>query len=218
MTMPRDHQRDEPAPAADGVGWLAAFHRGEAGVLERCYREHFATVERAIGPLLGDADRETVIHELFSRLLAEPELRRAFRGGTIGAWLATVARNQAIDFRRRLGREVSAAAGADPAPGADGWESAAQARLLVERFRRELLPAAWAGVFELRFLAHLPQRQAAQKLGIHRTTLAYRELCIRRLLRRFLLDDAQTDENAGEQTGERARKDDENDNKKGSET
>jgi len=76
--------------------------------MEACYREHFATVERAVGLILGDADRETVIHELFSQLLALAELRRSFEGGSLGAWLTTVARHRAIDFARRLGREVSA--------------------------------------------------------------------------------------------------------------
>jgi RNA polymerase sigma-70 factor (ECF subfamily) len=67
-------------------------------------------------------------------------------------------------------------------------EDAAEARLLVERFRRDHLPPDWQGVFDLRFLQQLPQREAATRLSLPRTTLAYRELRIRRLLRRFLLE------------------------------
>lgn len=166
--------------------WLASFHRGQRDVLERCYRDHFATVSRAIGSLLGGADRETVIHEVFSRLIARAELRRSFHGGSFAGWIATIARNQAIDYRRRLNRETEAPGGA----GADttaSWEDAAQARVLVERFRRERLPAEWHALFEARFLEQLPQREAAARLKMRRTTLAYRELRIRRLLKRFLL-------------------------------
>ncbi len=178
----RDLQADDP-------GWLAAFHEGERAALEACYRDHFEGVERAIGTILHGADRETVIHEVFSRLIAHEPLRRSFHGGSLGAWLATVARNAAIDYRRRAAREttasVEAVAGASEAA---RWEEAAQARLLIERFRREKLPPAWAEIFELCFLQQMSQREAARALGLRRTTLAYRQLRIRRALRRFLLD------------------------------
>ena len=75
---------------------------------------------------------------------------------------------------------------------AESWQNATDARLLIEQFRREHLPEEWAGVFELRFLQQLPQREAARRLSIQRTTLAYRELRIRRLLRRFLAEGEET--------------------------
>jgi RNA polymerase sigma-70 factor, ECF subfamily len=106
-----------------------------------------------------------VIHEVFSRLIAHAELRRSFAGGSFGAWLATVARNQAIDYRRRLGREVSLADAVERAKPEGSWQESADARLLVERFCRERLPRDWAGVFELRFLQQLPQREAARRLS-----------------------------------------------------
>jgi RNA polymerase sigma-70 factor, ECF subfamily len=167
--------------------WLDEFHRGERSLLEWCYREHFATVQRAIGSLLGEADRETAIHEVFSRLLASSNLRRSFHGGSLSAWLATVARNQAIDVLRRVARETAFALANPALEGAESWEDAAEARLLVERFQRDHLPPEWWGVFDMRFLRQLPQREAARRLSMRRTTLAYRELRIRRLLRQFLL-------------------------------
>jgi len=146
-----------------------------------------------MGTVLGGADRETAIHELWARLLEGEGLRRAFQGGAFASWLAVVARNHALDVRRRITREVPGAlADADASP-TESWEDAAQARLLVEQFRRELLPPEWAGVFELRFLQQLPQRDAAARLSLHRTTLAYREFRIRRLLKKFLLDDRPED-------------------------
>jgi RNA polymerase sigma-70 factor (ECF subfamily) len=187
----RRSRHHSPGAAADEAAldpWLEAFHRGERGALEACYREHFDTVDGAAGAILRGADRETVVHEVFSRLIARAELRRAFRGGSFAAWLATVARNHAIDYRRRLARETSLSDDARGGAESASWEEAAQARLLVERFRRESLPAEWAPVFELCFVQQMSQREAAQALGISRTTLAYREMRIRRELRRFVLE------------------------------
>jgi RNA polymerase sigma-70 factor, ECF subfamily len=183
---------DPDPPHIDGsedpfaAPWLALFHRGDRATLEQCYRQHFGTVIRAIGARLGGADRETVTHELFSRLIAGEALRRSFQGGSFAGWIATVARNQAIDYQRRLNRETGALAG-HGAESAPGWEEAAQARMLIERFRRERLPPAWQALFQARFMEQLPQREAAARLSMRRTTLAYRELRIRRLLKRFLL-------------------------------
>jgi RNA polymerase sigma-70 factor (ECF subfamily) len=169
--------------------WLTRFHAGDHTVMEACYREHFATVDRAVRPFLSGADRETVVHEVFFRLLSSTDLRRAFQGRSLAAWLATVARNHTIDYLRKRRREQPMGAlEAPPETSTDArWEERAQARMLVERFRHELLPAKWGAVFEARFLRQLPQREAAKALGMHRTTLAYQEHRIRRLLRKFLL-------------------------------
>jgi RNA polymerase sigma-70 factor, ECF subfamily len=168
--------------------WLRQFHEGAPAVLEACYRACFGTVSRAIGPMLSGADRETAIHEVFARLISNETLRRSFRGGSLTAWLGTVARHHAIDLRRRIVRETGMA-DQEEGPGSGDWEQAAEARLLVERFRRQWLPPQWLGVFELRFLQQLPQAEAAARLSMRRTTLAYRELRIRRMLKRFLVGD-----------------------------
>jgi RNA polymerase sigma-70 factor (ECF subfamily) len=175
--------------AVDPSPWVRRFHDGDRAVIEELYREHFETVGRAVGSLLGAADRETVIHEVFFRLLTQPALRASFRDGDPGAWLAVVARNHAIDCARRRSREVPAGSGGDlgAADAGDSGEAAMQARMLIERFRREVLPPKWAGVFEARFIRQLTQQDAAAMVGVGRTTLAYQEARVRRLLRRFLL-------------------------------
>jgi len=174
--------------------WLQRFHDGDRGALEQLYRDHFDTVARAVGPLLGRADKETVTQEIFFRLVSQRSLRLAFHGGDLRAWLEVVARNHALDYLRRRKRETPAGmtppaaeeAQTPPVPGAH-WESAADARLLIDRFRAEVLPPKWAGTFELRFLKQLSQTEAGAALGIGRTTLAYQEARVRRLLRKFLL-------------------------------
>src|SRR5262245_38043480 len=179
LAMLRPHS-DIAEAAADSHDWLRLFHDGERGILEVVYRDHFETVARAVGPLLGRADKETVIHEVFLRLISQAPLRASFRGGDLGAWLSTVSRNHAIAYLRRRNRETPA--GMSPSAGeeARSWESHAEARMLVDRFRQEMLPPKWAGTFELRFLRQLTQTEAAAQLGIGRTTLAYQEARIRR--------------------------------------
>jgi RNA polymerase sigma-70 factor (ECF subfamily) len=142
--------------------------------------------------VLGGADLETVVHEVFFRLMSNEDLRKAFRGGDLAAWLVVIARHHAIDYVRRRGREEPAGlevAGAANPP-QDGFASRAEAALLVEKFCRELLPPKWRAVFEARFLRHLSQTEAANALRMSRTTLLYQELRIRRLLRVFLLEEA----------------------------
>ena len=172
--------------------WLADFHAGRRRTLEECYKSHYADVARAAERVLGAADSETVTHEVFYRLLTDPEMRQSFRGGNVRAWLVQIAANRAIDVARRLRREepeeesgVGEAADAALAP---RFDDAVDAKLLVDRFVREALPPAWAGVFDARFMRQLPQREAASELGMPRTTLVYQEQRIRELLRRFLLD------------------------------
>jgi RNA polymerase sigma-70 factor (ECF subfamily) len=102
-----------------------------------------------------------------------------------------VARNQAIDYTRRRNRESPAGIDLGARSGSgDELARSAEARLLIERFVRDVLPPAWRGVFEARFINHLSQSEAAAALGKRRTTLAYQELRIRQMLRKFLLEDS----------------------------
>lgn len=180
----------DDAPAGEG-DWLARFHAGDARVLNACYREHFDTVYRAATRVLSGVDAETVVHDVFLRLVSDAAVRRAFQGGSLAAWLHTLARNLAVDTVRKRQREQLALArladeprwDEEPAPPEPGLD----ATHLLERFRQERLPAKWVPVFEARFLRQLSQREAATALGMRRTTLAYQELRVRQLLKKFLL-------------------------------
>jgi RNA polymerase sigma-70 factor (ECF subfamily) len=181
--------RIPPADADTGDDWLQAFHAGGRPCMDRCYREQFETVDRAVRGILAGADRETVVHEVFLRLLADAALRSSFHGGAFAAWLGTVARNQAIDYARRRRRELELRDQADRVEPAveQGLEQQTDLRRAVERFRSEVLPAKWQAAFVARFLEGQDQVAAARCLGIPRTTLAYQEFRIRTLLRRFML-------------------------------
>jgi RNA polymerase sigma-70 factor (ECF subfamily) len=185
-----DAQVATGTPTEMGTEWIDRFHAGERPVLEEVYREHFDTVDGAVGTVLAGADRETAIHEVFFRLLNNEGLRRGFRGGDLGAWLAVVSRHHAIDYARRRNRETPGGLAVPEASDAGGFARSAEARLLIDGFCREVLPAPWRRVFEVRFLGSLSQTEAAAALGMRRTTLAYQELRITQLLRKFLLEEA----------------------------
>src|SRR5258708_38055201 len=181
-----------PATSVRQDRWLTAFHTGSRIAVEQCYREHHRMVAALVGRMLSAADAATVTHEVFYRLLSDARLRQNFRGGNFAGWLARVATNSAIDHLRRCRHEqADALARADveveAGAAARRVDEELEAKLLVERFRRECLPPKWAGVFDARFLRRLTQREAAQELGMRRTTLVYQEHRIRALLTTFLL-------------------------------
>jgi RNA polymerase sigma-70 factor (ECF subfamily) len=185
-----------PAPGAavePDPSWLEAFHRGDRAALEEVYRHHVRPVVDEASRLLRSADAETVAHEVFFRLLTETRMREGFHGGNLGAWLRVIARRAAIDLLRKRRREdgpvdEDAPSAYPPDPTREHEER--DARVLVERFRREILPDKYRALFEVRFLGQLAQREAAEKLGLSRSTLAYQEERVRELLKAFLLERA----------------------------
>lgn len=171
--------------------WLERFHAGDRATLAAVYHDHVGTITAAVGRMVTGVDRETVVHDVFLRLLSREEVRRAFQGGSLGSWLVTVARNQAIDHLRHRSFEVPTGMHIDRGDQTvEHPDERLHARLLVAQFEREVLPPRWVGVFHARFLSQLDQSEAARRLGMSRTTLAYQEYRIRRLLRRFLLKGA----------------------------
>jgi RNA polymerase sigma-70 factor (ECF subfamily) len=172
--------------------WLEGFHAGDRAVLEEVYRAHVDAVHRSAGGVLGGADLETVVHEVFFKVMTNADLREAFHGGDLAAWLVVIARNHAIDYVRRRSREQPAGLDVVGAPEAQqtAGASRAEAALLLHKFCAEVLPPKWHAVFEARFLQHLTQTEAAAALRMRRTTLVYQELRIRRLLNGFLLGEA----------------------------
>lgn len=156
-------------------------------MLDQCYRDHFDTVWRAVGSQLHGVDQETVVHEVFFRVLFGEEQRSRFQGGSFAGWIYVLARNHARDYLRRIRRErpIEEAPERLELPVSDDELDRLR---FVERFRRDHLPAKWRAVFEARFVQQLTQREAAISLNMHRTTLVYQELQVRRLLEAVLLD------------------------------
>ncbi len=175
----------------EGPPGLAAFHEGDRAALELIYRAHHARVVAAACRVLQPVDAETVTHEVFYQLIASAVMRSGFIGGDVGAWLGRVVTNRAIDHRRRYAREteLSLEHAAPPASTPCEAPDRLSAQLVIERFRRDRLPAKWARVFEARFIDQLGQRETARALRMSRTTLVYQEQRVRALLLRFALQE-----------------------------
>jgi RNA polymerase sigma-70 factor, ECF subfamily len=167
--------------------WLAAFHRGDRSIIEQCYRDHFATVDRAVARSLSGADRDGVVQDVFVDLLTKEAFRRSFQGGNLGAFLAKAATFYALSAARRLGRERTEDLDeATEVPDDHNLADRLAARQFLQRFRERRLPPKWHAVFDACFLEQRDQRSAAAHLKMARTTLAYHVLRIRWLLERFV--------------------------------
>src|SRR5262249_35194344 len=146
----------ELATTAAPDDWLRRFHAGERPVIEQLYVDYFRTIAAAISGIVDGPDRETVIHELFGSLLERQGTRESFRGGSIAAWLATAARNRAIDLVRRRRRERIAIGelGSSGDERIEADDVAATARRRLAEFRATL-PAAWCTIFDACFVRQL---------------------------------------------------------------
>lgn len=178
---------DSTGSATDS--WLERFWAGEREAMEQCYFDHFEAVQACVAYYLSGAEREVIVQDVFLKVISSETARRSFKEGSLRSWLLRVARNQAIDRLRARGRQRPV----EPAEvdrlaehPVDSWEERIWARKRIDRFLDEVLPETWRPIFELRFVNKLSQREAAAELGMLRTTLAYREKRIRRLLVKFM--------------------------------
>ncbi|MEZ4270480.1 MAG: sigma-70 family RNA polymerase sigma factor [Myxococcota bacterium] len=188
MAGARDPHSDRPDET-----WMVRFKAGDVEVLSEVYREHFAILHQTVSYWVSGADADNVVHDVFYKLISRQEVREGYRGGALGAWLKSMAKNQAIDYLRRYRREhltnpedtirLADRNGVDP--GSRAREDVLL-ETLIKRFRFEVLPPKWAPVFDARFLRELSQHEAAAYLSMRRTTLAYQEIRIRRLFKSFI--------------------------------
>lgn len=170
------------------------FHAGGREVLTWVYREHVARVERAVSRYCRGVDAEGVVHEVFLMLIERPDVRKTFSGGDLGAWLATIAARRAIDHLRRQRRWTllddprSLEGKLEPVDEEQGLihrDQLARLEAALEGFAAEVLPELderQASIFEQRYVQRRSQVEAAQRLGLARTTLIDGE---QRLLRRL---------------------------------
>jgi len=176
---------------------LEAFHAGVREVLEQVYREHLMRVERTVRRYCRGAEAECVIHDVFLAVVERPEVRQSFKGGDLGAWLATLAARRALDRLRRERRvtlqdPASLEGALEPVEEEASLLERDRARRLaaeLERFAAEQLPGLdrrLAQVFDLRIVRRMSHMEAAAELGIPRTTLIDREGRLMKTLGHFL--------------------------------
>jgi RNA polymerase sigma factor (sigma-70 family) len=142
------------------------------------------------------ADREDCRQEIWADLLASRVSR--FRGGSLAAWLTTLARNKAIDTIRRARRQpmgsaiesLERAAAVTPAP-CPVDEQVSTVRLALAELERRIEQRSYA-VFFLRWFEHQSFAQIAGALSLtpeqararhHRTKAVFRNIVEKHVVR-----------------------------------
>jgi len=190
QAKPRD--ADQSSGHLRSESELGLFWSGDEAALAAIYRAHARALLGGARALVGPADAESVVHEVFVELLRNQELRRRFTGGSLVAWLGAIARRKGLEHLRRNGR---APAGPEPASGPSGAidpspEPRLEARDFLLRFLKVGVPAEQTEFFQRRFLDGHTQVQVAAALGMPRSTLEGWEHRLAKRLRRFIWEDS----------------------------
>ncbi len=83
------------------LGLIAAIRSGDQGAIALLYDRYSSTVYSVALRILGEAgSAEDVLQEVFIGLWRSPGIFDSTRGN-LGAWLAVIARNRAIDVLRK---------------------------------------------------------------------------------------------------------------------
>ena len=182
-----------PSPAEpDDAALVAALRHGEAHAFEtimRRYNQRLFRVARSI--LRNETEAEDAVQE--SWLRAFTHMERLQNPARLGAWLARIAANEALDRLRRRGpplptnaeeraeREAAPGAAA-PFPTPDMEKRRAEARVLIEH-AVDRLPENFRTVFVLRSIEELTIEETAGVLDIPCETVKTRLHRANRLLR-----------------------------------
>jgi RNA polymerase sigma factor (sigma-70 family) len=177
----------EASLPTDRVFDVDAFHEGRQEIVRQIYLDYGVQLLRDLRAFTGPAEAEAVVHDVFVELLRNRDLRSRFKGGALLAWLRQIARLKAFEHLRRVRRDVPQE---QPPEGLASPEPELEAREILERFMRAVVPAKQREFFTLRFLETHTQVEVAAKLGIARSTLEGWEHGLIEKLRTFVLEGA----------------------------
>lgn len=150
---------------------VAAIARRQQDALDQLYERYQAVVYHLALKILGNRETaEEVVLEVFWQVWREAE-RYDARRGSVGAWLATVARSRAIDaLRARRGSPLTEEdsterlATTDPSDNPEEQTTLAQRAALV-RAALEDLSADQRAALELSFFSGLSHIEIAERLN-----------------------------------------------------
>ena len=155
---------------ADDTALLDGLRGRDPGALDEAHRRHGAQVAGAVRRVLVRwGEVEDLTQEVFTMLWTHPDTFDPARG-SLGGFLATVARRRAIDRIRaessRCARESRHGRRASPA-GGDGVADAVETRAIGVEVRAALdrLPAGEQAAIRLAYFAGLSYREVAAHLG-----------------------------------------------------
>jgi RNA polymerase sigma-70 factor, ECF subfamily len=144
---------------------IAGIRSGEQQAMAALYDRYSSVVYSVALRVLGDTGRaEDVLQEVFLQLWRNPEVFDATRG-SLGAWLAVIARNRAIDAVRKQRPEddiadVVISVEPDLASEADRARAAEKVRGVLGA-----MPSAQRKVLEMAYFEGLTHSEIAAKTG-----------------------------------------------------
>lgn len=180
----------------DDRSLVAGIVRRDSGALEQLYERHRIVVYHlALKVLNSRENAEEVVLEVFWQVWRDAE-RYDMQRGSVGAWIATMARSRAIDALRTrrsspTGEDDIAELplAADPAENPEAQVSVEQRAELV-RSALESLPADQRTALELSFFSGLSHGEIAEQLqeplGTVKTRIRSAMLRLRERLRPLL--------------------------------
>lgn len=178
--------KDKTTP--NEAGWVCAAREGDRRALQWLMQRNWAWLRALVYSVLGDAqDIDDVLQDVCVRVITRiSTLREPER---FGAWLAVLARREALKYRRRRAQRPLADAVRPiswPSSGqANGPLEALERTELCSRIREAVnrLPEPYREVFVLAHTGELTYAQTAEILDIPITTMQIRLVRARRMVR-----------------------------------
>jgi RNA polymerase sigma-70 factor, ECF subfamily len=165
---------------------LLGIRSGNEQAMGELYERYSGIVYSVALRVLGDSSTaEDILQEVFLKLWRTPEVFDGNRG-SLGGWLAVIARNRAIDFLRQRRPESDiedVVVGVEPDMVRDAdW------RRTLEKIRASLvdMPASQRSALEMAFFEGLTHTEIAEKTGEHLGTIKTRIRAGLKVLRKAL--------------------------------
>jgi len=162
-----------PLREPDDTTLLERLEKRDADALMGLYRRYSTRVYSLILRIVEDRSAaEELLQDCFYKLWERPHLYDAAKG-TLISWLLTVARNLALDYKRKESRRGVHHVVLDNEPGeGPGIEDFAKATAGVEpevahaiRQAMDALPPAQRGVLEMAYFEGLTHQELAERTG-----------------------------------------------------
>ena len=155
----------DPKGLSPDLGLVSAIRSGDQGAMASLYDRYSSIVYSVALRVLGDTGAaEDVLQDVFMQLWRNPGSFDSSRG-SLGAWLAVIARNRAIDGLRKRRPEndiedVVLSIEPDLAAEADRSRAAGKVRGLLET-----MPASQRAALEMAYFQGLTHSEIAAKTG-----------------------------------------------------
>jgi RNA polymerase sigma-70 factor, ECF subfamily len=163
---PRSQERTTVSSSdVDDTDVLAGIQAGDQEAMAKFFRRYSSMVYSVALRVLKDSgEAEDVMQDIFIQVWKNPDAFVSGRG-SLGGWLAVVARNRAIDRLRR--RRPSDPVELFALPSATNLAKESERAVLVEKIRAVMqsLPAEQQKSVELAFFEGLSHSEIAQRTG-----------------------------------------------------